>query len=89
MARRVDVLACKPEDIFLAVSKVEQQLAHKSLMTLGHTARQRVCKNYEVFYSSNFEVQYFFSAEVKRLHDPDFVSRYFKRQLTIYSPLYS
>ena len=35
MARRVDVLNCKPEDLFLAVSQVEQQLAQKSLMTIG------------------------------------------------------
>ena len=35
MARRVDVLACKPEDLFLAVSQVEQQLAQKSLKALG------------------------------------------------------
>jgi hypothetical protein len=35
MARRVDVLNCKPEDLFLAVSLVEQQLAQKSLMTIG------------------------------------------------------
>ena len=35
MARRVDVLACKPEDLFLVVSQVEQQLAQKSLVTIG------------------------------------------------------
>ena len=35
MARRVDVLNCKPEELFLAVSQVEQQLAQKSLMTIG------------------------------------------------------
>ena len=35
MARRVDVLNCKPEDLFLAVSQVEQQLAQKSLLTFG------------------------------------------------------
>ena len=35
MARRVDVLNCKPEDLFLAVSQVEQQLAQKSVMTIG------------------------------------------------------
>jgi hypothetical protein len=33
MARRVDVLNCKPEELFLAVSQVEQQLAQKSLRT--------------------------------------------------------
>jgi hypothetical protein len=30
-----NVLACKPEDLFLAVSQVEQQLAQKSLKALG------------------------------------------------------
>ena len=40
MARRVDVLNCKPEDLFLAVSQVEQQLAQKSLMTIG--GRQKI-----------------------------------------------
>ncbi len=35
MARRVDVLACKPEDLFLVVSQVEQQLARKSLEVLN------------------------------------------------------
>ncbi len=35
MARRKEVLACKPEDLFLAVSQVEQQLAQKSLKALG------------------------------------------------------
>jgi hypothetical protein len=35
MARRVDVLTCKPEELFLAVSQVEQQLAQKSLLTKG------------------------------------------------------
>jgi hypothetical protein len=35
MAQRVDVLNCNPEDLFLAVSQVEQQLAQKFLMTIG------------------------------------------------------
>jgi hypothetical protein len=35
MARRVDVLNCKPEELFLAVSQVEQQLAQKYLMRIG------------------------------------------------------
>ncbi len=34
MARHVDVLACKPEDLFLVVSQVERQLARKSLKVL-------------------------------------------------------
>ena len=35
MARRVDVLTCKPEELFLAVSQVEQQLAQTFLLTKG------------------------------------------------------
>jgi hypothetical protein len=35
MARRIDVLACKPDDLFLAVSQVEQQLALKSVKVLN------------------------------------------------------
>jgi hypothetical protein len=35
MARRIDVLACKPDDLFLAVSQVEQQLAQKSVTVLN------------------------------------------------------
>ena len=35
MARRVDVLTCKPEELFLAVSQVEQQLAETFLLTKG------------------------------------------------------
>jgi hypothetical protein len=34
MARRIDVLSCKPNDLFLAVSKVDQQLARKSVKAL-------------------------------------------------------
>jgi hypothetical protein len=34
MARRVDVLACKPDELFLAVSQVELQLTRKSVKVL-------------------------------------------------------
>ncbi len=43
---------------------------------------QEFCKNYAVLTSGFLQVQEFFFAEVKRLHDPNFVSSYFKRQLT-------
>jgi hypothetical protein len=32
---RIDVLACKPEELFLAVSQVEQQLALNSVKVLN------------------------------------------------------
>ena len=35
MSRRIDVLACKPDGLFLAVSQVEQHLARKSLEVLN------------------------------------------------------
>ncbi len=31
MARRIDVIACKPEELFLAVAQVEQQLSRLSV----------------------------------------------------------
>jgi hypothetical protein len=34
MARRIDVLVCEQDELFLAVSQVEQQLARKSVKVL-------------------------------------------------------